>query len=34
MLAKITNKKITVEPRCMNTGLTQKPEYNREFCLF
>ena len=29
MLAKITNKKITVEPRCMNTGLTKKPEYNR-----
>ena len=34
MLAKITNKKITVEPRCMNTGLTKKPEYNREVCLF
>ena len=34
MLAKITKKKITVEPRCMNTGLTQKPEYDREFCLF
>ena len=34
MPAKITNKKITVEPRCTNNSLTQKPEYNGKFRLF
>ena len=34
MPAEITNKKITVEPRCTNTSLTRRPEYNRKFRLF
>ena len=30
----ITNKKIAVEPRCTNSSLTQRPEYNGKFRLF